>query len=46
MTASSWGWIPGVELDPLAVTPSREMRKPFDVLVEGLLSENSRGSRI
>ena len=31
-------------LDDVTLVPT--MRKPFDVLVEGLLSENSRGDRI
>jgi hypothetical protein len=35
-----------VENYPRAATPVPEIRKPFDVLAEGLVSENSRGDRI
>jgi hypothetical protein len=33
------------EHDLEAVTPCPELRKPFDVLAEGLVSEKSRGDR-
>ncbi len=33
------------EREDLAVIPSPTMRKPFDVLAEGLVSENSRDNR-
>jgi hypothetical protein len=34
------------ELYPEAATPIHVTRRPFDILAEGLLSENSRGERI
>jgi hypothetical protein len=35
-----------IEHDLPAATPVPEMRKPFDVLAEGLVSKKSRGERI
>jgi len=34
-----------IEHDLPAATPVPEMRKPFDVLAEGLVSKKSRGER-